>query len=289
MKKKTIKTFLLTLLLTFLFSTTALAEEGRTECNEPVYTNTTSNIRVQPTTSSDKAGTVVKGTELLRTAVLDNGWSEVQYNGNTYYISSKLVSTTPMNNAPAGNSAPDTPPVESPAPAVQANNGETKTFSNGETFVHRGQTPNGLNIWYMSDDKGTWSDWIVAAYDATGITNDMSDYDKAVAINNYICRVVDYDNSIGADLQTSVTAGCLKTGGAICTGYSHAFDCLCTMAGVWSNEVTCTTNGAGHSCNYVLIGDTKYWVDTCWNDTTNNAYLMSTTLWSDHVYLYEKE
>lgn len=290
MKKKTIKTFLLTLLLTFLFSTTALAEEGKTECNEPVYTNTASNIRVQPTASSDKAGTVAKGTELLRTAVLDNGWSEVQYNGNTCYISSKLVSTTPINNVPAGNSAPDTPPVESPAPAAntQTGSGDIKTFSNGETFVVDGYSPNGLKIWCLDwDTDGSWPDWLIAAYDATGITNDMSDYDKVVAINNYICRVVDYAYENGVDMEETVGAKCLVSGKAICGGYSNAFCFLCTVAGIANNSVHGGAGGGTHSWNYVLIGDTKYWVDVTWNDVTNNAYLMSTTLWSDHEYGWE--
>lgn len=261
----------------------------RTECNETVYTNTTSNIRFQPSSSAEKVETVNKGTELLRTAILGNGWSEVQYNETTCYISSKLVDTeTAAANTnepvPAATKANES----APAATTQVSNGETKTFSNGVTFVCQGYTPNGLKIWCASwDTEGSWPDYMIAAYDATGITNDMSDYDKAVAINNYICRVVDYAYENGVDDRAAYCA-CLSYGKAICTGYAHAFDCLCTMAGVYSNQVTGIAGGASHSWDYVLIGDTKYWVDPTLNDSNNNAYLMSTSQFSDHVFGYEK-
>ena len=264
----------------------------RTECNETVYTNTTSNIRLQPSSTAEKVETVSKGTELLRTAILDNGWSEIQYNETTCYISSKLVGTenTVIETAAdtnANESAPvDTNADESaPVSTSTISDGTTKTFSNGQVFVARGQTPNGLTLWHIQGDNSDWPEYMINAYDATGITNDMSDYDKAVAINNYICRVVDYAE-VGAD-DRALYSACLAYGKATCTGYAHAFDALCTMAGVYSNQVTGLANGA-HSWDYVLIGDTKYWVDPTWNDGTGNAYLMSTTLWADHEFGYEK-
>ena len=266
----------------------------RTECNETVYTNTTSNIRLQPSSTAEKVETVNKGTELLRTATLDNGWSEIQYNEITCYISSKLVDTEPIAE-PIVESEPvetasATNETATPAPSTPASsvsNETTRTFSNGITFVVCGQTPKGLPIWCLSTDtEGSWPDYMIAAYDATGITSDMSDYDKAVAINNYICRVVDYAE-IGAD-DRALYCACLAYGQATCVGYSHAFDCLCTMAGVYSNQVTGLADGGAHSWDYVLIGNTKYWVDPTWNDGTGNAYLMSTTLWADHVVGYEK-
>lgn len=181
---------------------------------------------------------------------------------------------------------------------MYATSNETKTFSNGVTFVQCGTTPNNLNIWCMDGDTGSWSEDMVTAYDATGITNDMSDYDKAVAINNYICKAVDYDLDFYNGVVTSKPASecgrhCVTSGRGMCEDYAEAFDCLCTMAGVYSNVVYGTgTNASGtgsHAWNYVLIGDTKYWVDTCWNDSSNNAYLMSTTPFSDHTYQSEKQ
>lgn len=276
MKKKTTKTALLTLLFTLLFSMTVFAKEPvRTECFELVYTNTNSNIRLQPGASAGKAGTVPKGTVLLRTAVLDNGWSEIVYNNSICYISSKLINiqTTNTDVSTAGNNASVTTPQTI---------GETKTFSNGVTFVNYGYTPTGLKKWcYDYDIEGDFPEFLISAYDATGITNDMSDYDKAVAINNYICKVVEY--GYGQVDDRALTAECLDYGYAICVGYANAFDALCTIAGVYTDEVNGMYNKGAHCWNYVLIGDTKYWVDVTANDASNNACLMSTTLWADHI------
>lgn len=66
---------------------------NKTETDETVYVNTYANIRNGPSTEYDVAGTADVGQSLRRTGVLDNGWSEVEYNGEIRYISSKLVQT----------------------------------------------------------------------------------------------------------------------------------------------------------------------------------------------------
>lgn len=279
---------------------TALQDINKTECNETVYTNRTSNIRQQPTTSSEKVGSVPVNTELVRTGILDNGWSEIQYEGNVCYISSKLLGSEPVVEAktepapaesattPVTPTAPESPVTPETPKTAGVAIGTTKTFSTGDTFEVIGTTPGGLPIWCLQGDEGMWPDYMIAAYDATGITNDMSDYDKAVAINNYICSVVDYAYETGVD-DRALYCACLSYGKANCTGYAHAFDCLCTMAGVWSNQVGGLAGGNTHSWNYVLIDGTKYWVDVTWNDTGSTTnYLMSTSLWDSHQYSYEK-
>ncbi len=134
----------------------------RTECNETVYTNTESNIRLNPSSSAEKVGTVKKDTELLRTAVLDNGWSEVQYNETTCYISSKLIDTEPIAE-PVAESEPvetasvtnETTTPETSAPAISVSDGTKKNTADNTDFVARGKTPRGLTIWYAEGDKGT--------------------------------------------------------------------------------------------------------------------------------------
>lgn len=273
MKKNVIKTFLLTLLLTLLFSTSVLAEEAT-----PMYATANVNVRAGDSASAKKLGTLSKGQAVASSGKTEKGWYIIDYNGQTGYVSGKYLTTASSTTAAAETTTP--------APASSAAQNTTRTFSNGQTFVARGKTPGGLTIWYMSDDDGTWPDYMINAYDATGVTDDMSDYDKAVAINNYICRVVDYAYENGVEDKAAYSA-CLTYGKAICTGYSHAFDCLCTMAGVYSNQVGGLSDGGAHAWNYVLIGDTKYWVDVTYNDTSNNAYLMSTTELPGHIVNYE--
>lgn len=280
MKKKTIATFLLTFLLTLVFSTTALAEETQ-QAITTMFATANVNVRAGDSASTKRIGSLTKGQAIAVTgSKTESGWYMVDFNGQTGYVSAKYLTA---ENASA------TPETASAASASAAQ-GTTKTFSNGVVFVARGQTPGGLTIWYLQSDNGTWPDYMISAYDACGITNDMSDYDKAVAINNYICRTVEYAG-IGSD-ERALYSACLSYGKAECGGYAHAFDCLCTMAGVYSNQVSGTSYGgasgvAAHVWNYVLIGDTKYWVDVCWNDGTNNSYLMATEQFPDHEFGFE--
>lgn len=62
-----------------------------TDVNETIYTTEKCNIREKTSTNSNKVGTVEKGTELKRTGVGDNGWSRIEYNGKTCYISSAYI------------------------------------------------------------------------------------------------------------------------------------------------------------------------------------------------------
>lgn len=281
MKKRLIPVLLLTLLLTLTFSMTVFAEE-----TETVVTNTASNIRSGPSTSDDKVATVKKGTELQRTAVLENGWSEVQYNGQTCYISSKLI--VPQNTDAATQSQNTAASSATAKPATVP----AEKVSGNWTFVPCQISPKGLQIWNLKGDDGTWPDELISAYDATGITNDMSDYDKAVAINNYVCQTLSYEDLLNGDTPEKITWECLIKGKANCQGYAQAFDCLCSMAGIGSNcvygEGTTPDGVVLHAWNYVYADGTKYWVDVCWNDSTGNAYLMSTSEFTDHKYVYEK-
>ncbi len=65
-----------------------------TDVNETVYATTSCNVRQSYSTSSAKLGQVKQGTALKRTGVGSNGWSRIEYNGQTAYISSQYVTTT---------------------------------------------------------------------------------------------------------------------------------------------------------------------------------------------------
>ena len=65
-----------------------------TDVNETVYTTTRCNLRESYSTSSNKVAVVNEGTKLTRKGVGDNGWSKVEYNGKTVYVSSQYVTTT---------------------------------------------------------------------------------------------------------------------------------------------------------------------------------------------------
>lgn len=75
-----------------------------TDVNETVYTNDRVNFRKSYSTTSERIRVLETGTKLTRTGIGNNGWSRVNYNGQTGYISSQYL-TTQTSNTP---STPDT-------------------------------------------------------------------------------------------------------------------------------------------------------------------------------------
>ncbi len=63
------------------------------EVNETIYTTDVCNIRKSASMSSEKLGKVSKDTQLKRTGIGDNGWSRIEYKGQTAYITSQYVTT----------------------------------------------------------------------------------------------------------------------------------------------------------------------------------------------------
>ena len=83
-------------------STGYLAEKhpGQTEeqpqeeaVEETVYTTREVNLRKGPGTNKAILGRIPEGTELVRTAVTEDGWSKVTYNGEPGYVSGDYLTT----------------------------------------------------------------------------------------------------------------------------------------------------------------------------------------------------
>lgn len=177
-----------------------------------------------------------------------------------------------------------------------------KKVMDGNEYSATQVTPNGTYIYaeYFADAAEAkifhiaskpWPDIMLNAIDAAGITNDMSDYDKCVAINNYICNTLEYGSDgddyrgdhIGVDLENTLIN---KKG--VCKDYANLFQNMCYMVGVDCDCVggwATNDNGRGpHDWNRVFIDGTAYYVDSTWNDTEYhpNRYFMSTTIWPTH-------
>ena len=71
-----------------------------TEVDETVYATSTVNVRKGPSSDTKKLGSLNKGDSVKRTAIGDNGWSRVEYDGKEAYIYSDYLST----KKPADNS-----------------------------------------------------------------------------------------------------------------------------------------------------------------------------------------
>lgn len=108
----------------------------------------------------------------------------------------------------------------------------------------------------------------------------MSYMDREIAINNYLCKIVEYDTEAAEYLIKTGQAdtnslnsfnayGALNNGLAVCEGYSQAFKLLCDEADITSIVVTGQLDGIGHAWNRVLIEDKWYDVDVTNNDKEN--------------------
>lgn len=167
---------------------------------------------------------------------------------------------------------------------------ETKVLYDN-TFYQSHTTPGGIKLW-TSDPEEKWDDYIIDAIDASDITNEMSDYEKCIAINDYICSVVSYVSSKDVNLtqyehgKSITTNYCLVLGEGNCEGYADAFQSLCIACGIECYQSVGFMYDQNHCWNKVVIDGTKYWVDATWNDEYDNAYLMSPTLWENHEIIF---
>lgn len=121
------------------------------------------------------------------------------------------------------------------------------------------------------------------------ITDDMSDLEKEMAINSYLCENSRYDDAalenaeqygfkrVDEEFYDSFTAyGILVDGVGVCASYSAAFKLLADAAGLDSIVVTGYLDGSvPHAWNKVRLDDSWYIVDATNNDNDviSNALL----------------
>lgn len=112
------------------------------------------------------------------------------------------------------------------------------------------------------------------------ITEDMTEQEKVMAINQYLCETITYDDAalqnaeendfitVDEEFYDSFTAyGALIDGKCVCAGYSAAFRLLAEETGIESIVVTGFLDGTmAHAWNKVKIGEEWYVVDTTNND-----------------------
>ena len=105
------------------------------------------------------------------------------------------------------------------------------------------------------------------------ITADMSDYEKELAVHDFIILNTTYDEAaINALSEITTDAdnpyGCLINGKSVCYGYATTFQLLMDMLDIPCNTIYAhALLGDDHSWNMVEIGGHWYYVDVCWDDS----------------------
>lgn len=169
---------------------------------------------------------------------------------------------------------------------------ESEKVMYGRTYTLLTLTDGNAGI-YTGESNDRATDYVVAALNEAGIDCYMNDYDKVLAINNYLCERFTYANYATEEGYVKkdwvpFTDYCLIEGqtGAVCAGYAEAFQSMCIACGIECFYVTGYVyqgdEGVYHAWNRVIIGERSYYIDTCWNDSSQNAYFLSTDGWDDH-------
>ena len=98
------------------------------------------------------------------------------------------------------------------------------------------------------------------------ITPDMSDYDKELAIHDYIVKNCEYGYTDGANEYAFRAYGVLVQGKAVCNGYAEAMALLLNCVGVENEIMTGWADGELHAWNRVKLDGKWYQVDSTWDD-----------------------
>ncbi len=69
--------------------------------SDTVYATTTVNVRKDASSSSESLGKISAGTSVERIESLSNGWSKINYKGDTAYIKSEFLTTKPSDSKTA--------------------------------------------------------------------------------------------------------------------------------------------------------------------------------------------
>lgn len=101
-----------------------------------------------------------------------------------------------------------------------------------------------------------------------------SDYEKLVAIHDWLCDNVEYDSGDDSDLRRTAYDA-IVNGTAVCQGYSNALYRLLLEAGVdnriiFGEGVEDSGARMAHTWNIVGLYGKYYYVDVTWDDTTGS-------------------
>jgi len=100
------------------------------------------------------------------------------------------------------------------------------------------------------------------------VRDSMSDYEKELALHDYLIRNCQYSKNTaqpsGSDIYRAY--GALVNGDAVCNGYAEALQLLFACAGLESHFVIGTADGVEHAWNLVKVDGEWYHLDATWND-----------------------
>ena len=115
------------------------------------------------------------------------------------------------------------------------------------------------------------------------IKEGMSDYQKELALHDYLVGHCTYGFGSEEDQNEYTAYGALVDGVAVCSGYAAAMNLLLSCAGVENEFVVGTATSEGengsetenHAWNLVHIGNNWYHLDATWDDPLGEKEILS--------------
>ncbi|MBE5811043.1 MAG: hypothetical protein E7318_08950 [Clostridiales bacterium] len=105
------------------------------------------------------------------------------------------------------------------------------------------------------------------------ITEDMSDYTRALVLHDWLIYNANYDYSSNPNYDAS---GVLLYGTGVCDSYARAYLMLCTAAGlecmIVVGDAGSPGNWGSHAWNLVKLNGSWYHVDCTWDDPGEGGY-----------------
>lgn len=107
---------------------------------------------------------------------------------------------------------------------------------------------------------------VIDRFISDNITEGMSDFDKELAVHDYIVSSCVY--GFPADENDAYTAyGALVLGSCVCDGYAEAFYLMMSCLGIGCDIVVGSTDEGLHAWNQVNLDGEWYNVDLTWDDS----------------------
>ena len=117
------------------------------------------------------------------------------------------------------------------------------------------------------------------------IETEMTDYDKAKLIHDFICNRIDYAYDEDGDASSEIWAhniiGVASKLGAVCESYAETYLFLSRLVNLESLIVLGYSGQTGHAWNYTCIDGVWYGVDATWDDEKEinyNYFLVSSRI-----------
>ena len=95
----------------------------------------------------------------------------------------------------------------------------------------------------------------------------MSQYQKAQAYFNWLCNFCEYDFNCGETGLGHSAYGALKTGRAVCDGYTAAYNLLLKLEGIDCTAIDLEEQD--HMWTVATLDGVSYHIDVTWGDQTN--------------------